>query len=158
MAICYTLFNPMPTLAVTPHLRSDYNVLEDYEAGLVLTGAEVKSCKLGHVKLQGAYVSYENGKFWLKRAFIAPYQLANQSGYDPIRPRQVLLHKREMDYLMGKVQEAGLTLLPENLYTTRRLVKLKVVLARGKKKYDKRADIKKRDVNRQIARALRQKI
>ncbi len=158
MAICYTLSSRMPTLAVTPHLRSDYNVLEDYEAGLVLTGAEVKSCKLGHVKLQGAYVSYENGKFWLKRAFIGPYQLANQPGYDPIRPRQVLLHKREMDYLMGKVQEAGLTLLPENLYTTRRLVKLKVVLARGKKKYDKRADIKKRDVNRQIARALRQKI
>lgn len=158
MAICYTLPIRMPTLAVTPHLRSDYNILEDYEAGLVLTGAEVKACKLGHVKLQGSYVSYENGKFWLKHAFIAPYQLPNQRGYDPNRPRQILLHKQQMNYLIGKVKEVGLTLLPENLYTTRRLVKLKVVLARGKKKYDKRADIKKRDVNRQIARALRQKI
>lgn len=148
----------MPTLAVTKHLRSDYNVLEDFEAGLVLTGAETKACKLGHVKLQGSYVSFEGGKLWLKKAHISPYQMANQAGYDPIRSRQVLLHHKQLTYLIGKLQEPGLTLLPENMYTTRRLVKLKLVLARGKKKYDKRADIKKRDVNRQIARALRQKI
>ena len=148
----------MPTLAVSKHLRSDFTVLENLEAGLVLTGAEVKACKLGHVKLQGAYVSYENGSFWLKKAHISPYQLINQPGYDPTRPRQVLLKKKEVDYLRGRLDEGGLTILPENMYTTRRLVKLKLVLARGKKKYDKRADIKKRDVNRQIARALRQKV
>lgn len=148
----------MPTLAVMKHLRSDFEVLEDFEAGLVLTGAEVKACKLGHVKLQGAYVSYEHGAFWLKKAHISPYQLVNQRGYEPDRVRQVLLHKQEMDYLIGKTKVPGLTLLPESLYTTRRLVKLKVVLARGKKKHDKRADIKQRDVNRQIARALRKKI
>lgn len=148
----------MPTLAVTKHIRSDYEILETFEAGLVLSGPEVKSCKLGHVKLQGAYVTYENGAFWLKKAQISPYQLANQRGYEPLRTRKVLLHKKEMNYLIGKTKEAGLTLLPENLYSTRRLIKLKLVLARGKKKHDKRADIKKRDVNRQIARALRQKI
>ncbi|MFA6475134.1 MAG: SsrA-binding protein SmpB [Patescibacteria group bacterium] len=148
----------MPTLASTAHLRSNFNVLEDYEVGLVLTGAEVKSCKLGHVKLQGAYIAYENGGFWLKKALISPYQILNQRGYDPMRSRQVLLHRHQMKSLIGQVAKPGLTLLPESLYTTRHLVKLKMVLARGKKKYDKRADIKKRDVNRQIARALRQKI
>lgn len=148
----------MPTLATLKHLRSDFTVLEEIEAGLVLTGAEVKACKRGHVKLPGAYVSYENGTFWLKKAHISPYQIANQPGYDPVRPRQVLLKKKELDYLRGRLDEGGLTILPENMYTTRRLVKIKLVLVKGKKKYDKRADIKKRDVNRQIARALRQKI
>jgi len=148
----------MPTLAVNKHLRSDYSILEEIEAGLVLSGSEVKSCKLGHVSLQGAYVAYENDELWLKKAQISPYQLKNQPGYDPLGQRKVLVKKEELLRLMGKLKEAGLTLLPESLYTTRRLIKVKLVLAKGKKKYDKRADLKKRDVNRQIARALRQKI
>lgn len=148
----------MPTLAVNKHLRSDYAILEEIEAGLVLSGSEVKSCKLGHVSLQGAYVAYEGGELWLKKAQISPYQLKNQPGYDSLGQRKVLVKKLELMHLMGKLKEAGLTLLPESLYTTRRLIKIKLVLAKGKKKYDKRADIKKRDVNRQIARALRQKI
>lgn len=148
----------MPTLAVNKHLRSNYSVLEEYETGLVLTGAEVKACKLSRVQFQGAYVAVEAGELWLKRAHIGPYQLKNQPGYDPLRTRKLLVHHSQLNEIMGRVQERGLTLLPESLYTTRRLIKLKLVLARGKKKYDKRADIKKRDVDRQIARALRHKV
>lgn len=147
----------MPTLASNKYIRSDYTILEDYEAGLVLTGAEVKSCKAGHVQLKGSYVTTQGNELWLIKATISPYQLANQRGYDPLRPRKLLLQRRQITEIMSKLQEPGLTLLPESLYTTRRLVKLKLVLARGKKKFDKRADIKKRDVNRQIARTLRQK-
>lgn len=147
----------MPTLARNKHIRSDYDILEEYEAGIQLFGAEVKSCKLGHVQLQGAYVAVERGELWLKRAQISPYQPKNQPGYDPMRPRKVLVHRPELDRIIGKVHERGLTVLPESLYTTRRLIKIKLVLARGKKKYDKRAAIKKRDVERQIALALRRR-
>ncbi|EKD76062.1 MAG: SsrA RNA (tmRNA)-binding protein [uncultured bacterium] len=147
----------MPTVASNKYIRSDYHILEDHEAGLVLTGAEVKSCKTGQVQLKGSYITSQGGELWLIKATISPYQLANQPGYDPLRPRKLLLKHAQILQLLGKLQEPGLTLLPESLYTTRRLVKLKLVLARGKKKFDKRADIKKRDVNRQIARALRQK-
>ena len=147
----------MPTLANNKYIRADYSIIEDYEAGLVLTGAEVKACKAGHVQLKGAYITIQAGELWLIKATISPYQLSNQPGYDPLRPRKLLLKHSQIMELVGKLKEPGLTLLPESLYTTRRLVKLKLVLARGKKKYDKRADIKKRDVNRQIARTLRQK-
>ena len=148
----------MPTLAYNKYVRSDYDVLEEFEAGLVLTGAEVKSTKLGHVKLQGSYVAMVGQELWLKKAFISPYQASNQRGYEPLRDRKVLLKGSEIISLIGKTKEAGLTLLPESLYSTRRLVKLKLLLVRGKKKHDKRAAIKKRDVDRQIARALRQKV
>ena len=148
----------MATLAYNKRLRHDYTVQEEYEAGIVLTGAEVKACKLHHVSLAGAYVSERAGGLWLKNLHISPYQVKNQPGYDPLRSRKILLRKVEINHLLGTIKTVGLTLLPESLYTTRGLVKVKLVVGRGKKKYDKRAAIKKRDVDRRIAQALRQKI
>lgn len=148
----------MPTLAFNKRLRYDYSVIEEYEAGIVLTGAEVKACKLGHVQLIGCYVVYEDNEFWLTNAMISPYQMNNQRMYDPLRRRKLLMKRSEITTLLGKRQQQGLTLLVESLYTTRGLIKVKVVLARGKKKFDKRESIKKRDVDRNLARAMRKKI
>lgn len=148
----------MPTLVKNKRVRFDYTVIDDYEAGIVLTGAEVKSCKLGQVSLEGAYVSIEKTQLWLKNMRITPYQMGNQRDYDPMRNRKLLLHNKEIDKLIGKMKRAGLTLLPESLYTTRGFVKAKLVLAKGKKKADKRATIKKREADRSIGRALRQKV
>lgn len=147
----------MSTLVYNKRLRFDYSILEDYEAGIVLTGAEAKACKLGKVSLAGAYVVLEGGELWLKNAQIYPYQINNQRGYDPMRQRKLLVKRATIEQLVGKLQTAGLTLLVESLYTTRGFVKAKVVLGRGKKKADKRAAIKKRDVDRDIARAMRHK-
>lgn len=147
----------MSTLAINKRVRFDYSIVEDFEAGLVLTGAEAKSCKRGSVSLKGAYVSYIDGELWLKEAQISPYQVNNQRGYNQFRPRKLLMHKKAINELMGKMKQPGLTLLAESLYTTRGFVKVKLVLARGKKQYDKRASIKSRDVNRDMARAMRQK-
>lgn len=147
----------MSTLAYNKRLRFDYAVLEDYEAGIVLTGAETKSCKLGKVSLAGAYVIIEDNELWLKNAQIFPYQINNQRGYDPMRLRKLLIKKTTIAQFIGKLKTNGLTLLVESLYTTRGFVKVKVVLGRGKKKADKRSAIKKRDVDRDIARAMRHK-
>ncbi len=149
---------PMSTLAYNKRVRFDYTILENFEAGIVLTGAEVKACKLGKISLAGAYVSLEKGELWLKNAQIYPYQINNQKGYDPLRLRKLLVKRGTIAEFVGKLQTAGLTLLVESLYTTRSFVKAKVVLARGKKLHDKRASIKKREVDRRIARALRHKL
>ncbi len=137
----------MATLVINKKIRYNYSIIEEFEAGLALSGAEVKSCKLNHVKLDGSYVAYDNGELWF-----------NQPDYDPNRPRKLLMHQSEIDSLMGKSKQQGLTLLVESLYTTRSLIKAKVVLARGKKKSDKRDTIKKRDADRKIGRAMRRKI
>jgi SsrA-binding protein len=148
----------MPTITHNKRVRFDYTILEEYEAGLVLTGGEVKACKQGSVSLKGAFVVYEGGELWLKKAQISPYQLANQWDYNQFRNRKLLVQRKTINELMGKTKQTGLTLLPESLYTTRGLIKLKLVLARGKKRYDKRATLKKRDVDRSIGRALRQRM
>ncbi|MBI2416093.1 MAG: SsrA-binding protein SmpB [Candidatus Kerfeldbacteria bacterium] len=148
----------MPTLVHNQRLKFDYEILENFTAGIVLTGAEVKSCKRKQVSLQGAYIIIEGGAAWLKNARVSPYQANNQRHYDPLRLRKLLLRRVELASLTGKLQQAGLTLLPESLYTQGGLVKVKLVLVRGRKKVDKRALIKKRDVDRRIAQALRRAI
>ncbi|MFA5995326.1 MAG: SsrA-binding protein SmpB [Patescibacteria group bacterium] len=147
----------MPTLTTNKRLHFDYEILEDYEAGIILTGAEVKACKRGMANLTGAYASVQGGEIWLKNAQINAYQMNNQRGYQPIHDRKLLLRRKIITELISKLNTAGLTLLVESLYTTRGFVKAKLVLARGKKAADKRAKMKKRDVDRSIARALRQK-
>lgn len=142
---------------VNRHARSSYEFLDHYEAGLVLTGAEVKAAKKGHVSLKGAYVTHENSELWLKNAHISPYQRANQPGYEPERPRKLLMRRKEIDSLMGKLSQEGLTMIPEKVYSKSGLIKVELVLARGLKKHDKRERIKKRDVSRDIARALRRR-
>ena len=140
---------------INKEARASYEFLDAWDAGIVLTGAEVKSVKKGQMRLQSAYVSFENSELWLKNAHIAAYQRANQTGYDPERPRKILLTKKELTSLGGKLHEKGLTLVPEKVYSNGGLIKIRIVLARGLKKHDKRAKIKERDVNRTIARALK---
>lgn len=146
----------MPTLAVNKKARFDYEILETLEGGLRLAGAEVKSVKAGHVQLKGAFLHIQRNELWLKGAYIAPYKPAgNQEDYDPYRDRKVLVHRRELSRLIGKRQTDGLTLVPLSVYIKGRLIKLEFAVARGKKKFEKRETIKKRDVQRDIREKLK---
>ncbi|MDD3285616.1 MAG: SsrA-binding protein SmpB [Patescibacteria group bacterium] len=153
----------MPTLANNRRASFDYDLLENYEAGLVLFGHEAKSAKAGHVNLSGAYVSLRSGsdgsELWLVGAHISPYRFAGQiPDYSPTRERKLLLNKKEIAHLIGKTQEKGLTLVPVKMYTKRSFVKLEFALGKGKKKYDKRESIKKRELDRQIRTLTKRQI
>ncbi len=141
---------------VNRYARSQYQFLDTWDAGIVLSGAEAKSVKKGSVNLKGAYVGFENGELWLKNAHISPYQQNNQRGYSPTRPRKLLLKKKEIVYLATKTQEKGLTVIPEKVYSKHGLIKVSIALAQGLQRHDKRAKIKKRDTDRSIQRALKQ--
>ena len=134
----------------------DYEILEKFEAGLVLSGAEVKSIKNGRMNLTGSYVNFHNGELYLINASIAPYQPKNQPlDYDPLRSRKLLLKKQEISYLAGKVKQKGLTLVPLKAYNKGRRVKIEIALAKGKKQYDKREAIAKRETAKKIERELK---
>ncbi|MEK7087342.1 MAG: SsrA-binding protein SmpB [Patescibacteria group bacterium] len=134
----------------------DYEILEKFEAGLVLSGAEVKSIKGGRMNLTGSYVNFHNSEPYLIGASIAPYQPKNQpSDYNPSRSRKLLLNKKEIDYLIGKTKQKGLTLMPLKAYNKGRKIKIEIGLARGKKQYDKRSVISKREAARKIERELK---
>ena len=136
----------------------DYEILDEYEAGIELKGFEVKSVKLGRASLKGARVVLRGGEAFLIGANIPRYQAANTpKDYDPERARRLLLTKKELNKLLGKEQEKGLTLPALSLYNKGRLIKLKFAVARGKKKYDKREQIKKQDQKRDIERSLKYK-
>jgi SsrA-binding protein len=145
----------MPVLAVNKQANFDYEILDKYEAGIVLLGHEVKAVRAGNVNLKGAYISFlprKNGlpQPILNKAHISLYKYASNVGdYDPTRPRELLLTTKEIKYLMGKVKELGLTLVPLRIYTKSRFLKLEFGIGRGKKKYDKREDIKKKDLDRE---------
>ena len=146
----------MSALAVNKRVKFDYDLLEEYEGGIVLTGAETKSAKAGHINLKGAYVSLRGRELLLRGAFISHYKPAGSSdNYDPQRDRKILVKARELDRLYGKIKEAGLTLVPVRVYTKGRFVKLSFALARGKKKYEKREAIKKRETDRSIREHLK---
>lgn len=144
--------------------RHLYEILETWEAGIALSGSEVKAIKSGHADLKGSYVrvrsiNKEGNSAELRaelvNAFIPPYDKAGVvEGYEPRRTRQLLLHKREMNNLLGKLTNKGLTVVPLSLYTRKRLVKVQIGLARGKTKVDKREDIKKRDIDRDVRRVV----
>ncbi|MBI2058020.1 MAG: SsrA-binding protein SmpB [Candidatus Yanofskybacteria bacterium] len=141
--------------ATNPKAHFDYNILEAFEAGLVLSGQEVKSVKTGKVSLRGSYVKILNTEAWLIGATISPYQQNNTpSDYDPQRTRKLLLKKKEVKYLFEKSQESGLSIVPLKLYEKKNLIKLEIGLARGKKKYDKRESMKKKEEERKIRRGL----
>lgn len=151
----------MPTLAYNKRANFDYEISETFEAGLVLFGHEVKSVKTGHISLKGAFVTNKQGKksipeLYLTNAHIPLYKRANPDTiYDPDRPRKLLVHKRQIEKLIGKKQEQGLTLVPIKIYTKHNLIKLEFGIGRGKKKFDKREDIKKRDVERNMRTVLK---
>ena len=135
--------------------RHDYHLLERVEAGLVLTGTEVKSLRDGRASLQQAYADFRDGEAWLVGAHISVYDQGNIANHDPDRDRKLLLHRREMDSLAGKVRERGLTLVPTKLYFRDGRAKVELALARGKELRDKRRDVAKREASREMERAFK---
>ena len=147
----------MPVLATNKRARYDYEIADTFEAGLVLRGHEVKSVKTGHISLKGSFVTIKQGRgnkgpeLFLTNAHIPLYNRASTvSNHDPDRPRKLLVRKNQIKHLIGKKQEQGLTLVPLKIYTKHSLIKLEFGIGRGKKKYDKRESIKKREVDRKI--------
>ncbi len=135
--------------------RHEYHILESLEAGLALTGTEVKSIRQGGVSLNEAYARFRDGEAWLMGMHVPPYKQGSFSNVDPNRPRKLLLHKEQIDDLQSRVKEKGLTIVPLRMYFTRGKVKVQLGLARGKKMWDKREDIAKRDVERELQRHAR---
>jgi SsrA-binding protein len=135
--------------------RHDYELMDRVEAGLVLSGTEVKSLREGRASLGQAYAEIRDGDAWLVGAEIQVYDQGNRANHDPTRPRRLLLHRREIDSLYGKVRERGLTLVPTRLYWKDGRAKVEIALARGKERIDKRRDLADRDAKRQMERALK---
>lgn len=135
----------------------EYHVLETFEAGVVLAGPEVKSVRAGKVSLAEAFARVENGEVWLHGLHISPYEPASRWNADPIRPRKLLLQRRQIRKLIGATQEQGFTLVPLDLYIRAGYVKLTLALARGKKLYDKREALKRKESQREMERAVRRR-
>ncbi len=133
----------------------NYQIGESIEAGLVLTGTEIKSIRAGRVSLGDAYVKPEGGELWLLNAHIARYEAGSYMSHEPTRPRKLLLHRKEIDSLAGKIQEKGLTLVPLKLYIKDSIAKLEIAPAKGKKLFDKRETIARRETDREIRRAIK---
>ncbi|MDX1396161.1 MAG: SsrA-binding protein SmpB [Gemmatimonadota bacterium] len=134
--------------------RHEYEVLEEHEAGLVLRGSEVKSLRRGQASFTDSYARVENGEAWLHSLHIAPYEHASDDAPDPTRPRKLLLHRREIERLGAKTRETGLTLVPLDIHFRRGKAKVQIGLARGKKRYDRREDLKKKAMKRDAERAV----
>jgi len=133
----------------------NYHIGEKIEAGIALTGSEIKSIRNGRVSLGDAYVKPENGELWLVNAHIARYQASSYMSHEPTRPRKLLLHRKEIKNLSGKVAEKGLTLVATRLYLKGSIAKVEIALAKGKKLYDKRESISRREMERELARTAK---
>jgi len=141
-------------VVVNRRARHEYDIEDTVEAGLVLTGTEIKSVRAGKVQLQDAYARIQEGEAWLHNAHIAPYEQGNRSNVDPVRSRKLLLHRREIDRLYGKAQERGLTLVPLSVYLKNGFAKIELAIAKGRKLYDKREAIAEREAKRDQERAM----
>jgi len=135
--------------------RHNYFIDDEYEAGMVLVGTEVKSLRLGRAHLKDSYAKIKNGEIFVHQMHIGQYPFAHYGNHDPLRPRKLLLHNYEIKKLIGKVQEKGYSLIPLRVYFKRGKVKISLALARGKRKYDKRESIRKRDEKRDMDRSLK---
>ncbi len=142
-------------IATNRRARFDYELLDHFEAGLVLVGPEVKSLREGKANLSDAYAVVRKGELWLMSAHISPYTQAHRDNVEPRRERKLLLHKREIAKLHGKIAEKGLTLVPVSLYFKNGRAKCELALARGKRRYDKRQTIRQREEKREVDRAMR---
>ncbi|GIU92207.1 MAG: SsrA-binding protein [Acidimicrobiia bacterium] len=142
-------------VATNRRARHDYEILETYEAGLVLEGSEVKSLREGKANLKDSFAHVKGGEVWLEGMYVAPYEFSRGGGHDPERPRKLLLHRREIDKIAGRLAEKGLTLVPLSLYFTEGKAKVELGLARGRRTVDKRRAIKEREQQREMDRALR---
>jgi len=147
----------MKILAQNKKARHDYDIIEQFEAGIELKGTEVKSCKAGKVNLRDAYVRIKDGEAFLLNAHISEYEQGNISNHEPTRTRKLLLHKSEINKLIGKSQEKGLTIIPLKIYLNKNLVKVEIALAKGRKSHDKRSEIREKDLKREIARDFKNK-
>lgn len=143
------------TIARNRRAGYEYHFITKFDAGLVLTGTEVKSLRAGNVNLVDSYVDITNQEAWLRSLYIAPFKHGNINNHEPTRPRKLLLHKREIEQITKGLEAKGLTVVPLELYFTRGLAKCKIALARGKKVHDKRASIQEKDSKREIDRALK---
>jgi len=137
--------------------RHDYHIEETLEAGIALQGTEVKSLRAGKGNLKDSYAGLEAGEVYLYNCHISPYEAASRFNHEPLRTRKLLLHRREIQRLVGKVQKKGLTLLPLSMYLEKGKVKVELALARGKKLYDKREDLRRRAAEREVERAFRER-
>ena len=141
------------TLASNRKAFHDYSIEETYEAGIALTGTEIKSVRAGSVNLRDSYAQVRNGELWLMNVHVAPYEPASRQNVDPYRDRKLLMHRKEILRLASRAQEKGLTLIPLKLYLKKNRAKMEIGLARGKKLYDKRDAIAKRESEREMQRA-----
>jgi SsrA-binding protein len=142
-------------IATNKKAYHNYYVGDSIEAGIALTGSEIKSVRAGHVSLGDAYVRPERGEMWLYNAHIARYEASSYMSHEPTRPRKLLMHRKEILNLAGKVAEKGLTLVATKLYIKGNLAKVEIALAKGKKLYDKREAISRREADRELARTLK---
>jgi len=142
-------------VAVNRRAYHDYFIDEKYEAGVMLTGTEVKSVRNGRTNLRDGFVRIDNGEAWLENVHISPYAEGNLMNHEPMRARKLLLHRKEISSLIGKVKQKGYTLIPLRVYFTRNHAKVEVGLARGKRQYDKRQAIAEREAKREMERAVR---
>ncbi|MFB9760630.1 MULTISPECIES: SsrA-binding protein SmpB [Bacillaceae] len=133
----------------------DYFIEDTYDAGIVLQGTEIKSIRAGKVNLKDAYARIQNGEIWVFGMHISPYEQGNRYNHDPLRTRKLLLHRREIEKLIGYTKETGNTIVPLKLYLQNGFAKIQLGLAKGKKNYDKREDLKKKEAKREIERAFR---
>jgi len=141
-------------IAKNPKARRDYHILDTWEAGLVLTGSEVKSLRAGKASLVEAYGRVTKGEVWLEGMHVPPYEAGGHFSHVPVRPRKLLLHRREINRLIGAVEQKGLALVPLMLYFRDGRVKLELGLGRGKKQHDRRDDIRRREAEREVARTV----
>ena len=144
------------TISTNKKAFHDYFVIESFEAGIELCGTEVKSLRKGGVNLKDAWCSIDDGEIWIKGMHISPYEQGNIFNKDPLRVRKLLMHKREIMRLLGQLKQQGLTLIPLSIYFKGSLVKVQVGLCKGKKLYDKREDMAKRDAKRDMERNLKE--
>lgn len=142
------------TVATNRKARHDYLIEETYEAGLVLTGTEIKSVRAGRVSLRDSFAMVKEGELWLMNAHIAPYDQGTYANHEPRRSRKLLMHRREINRIAGKLQEKGFTLVPLRFYLKNNLAKVELGLGRGKKQYDKRTALREKETRREIDRAV----
>jgi SsrA-binding protein len=149
---------PEKLIASNRRARHNFDILETYEAGLVLRGTEVKALRDGRADLRESYARVEGGEAWLVGCHISQYTQGNRANHDPLRPRKLLLHRREIGRLLGKIMEKGLTLVPLRLYFKAGRAKVEIGLARGRKTLDKRHAIREREERREMDRAIRDRV
>lgn len=142
------------TIATNRKARHDYFIEDSFEAGLVLSGTEIKSIRAGQVSLRDSFAMIKEAELWLMNVHIAPYERGTYANHEPRRPRKLLMHRREINRIAGKLQEKGLTLVPLRVYLKDNRAKVELGLARGKKQYDKRATLREKETRREIDRAV----